>query len=740
MKVKFFVQAISRLVGQDISALKTARRMLCAFSWRYDLTHGNTDSPKNRLVRGMCSWQSFLDAERRHWQTSSVFYKDLAAVLNKCLYEIHNSYPIRREREMISRGDYMYFAEDNCIYRLRKSIGETSQEVLFCPEDVGLQDHLIQRIRVSLGQSFLAIALKGYEREESVCIVVKSEDVAEIVCSIPNVFSFEWVTDRVLFHTKQENLQCHCVYATDFSNPSDTKLVYTEQDDSFFVDIYCTRDGRFLTINSNSKTTSEVWLIDCSYPFKPPTLVHPRMPGIVYHVEHSNGYLYILTTYGDTAEYKLVKAPLNSGIQHWKPIYQMQAESRLLDMEMLKDHCAVFLRHHNELYMDVTSLSSESVIHSLKFPEWACALQPALRPEENTNHLRLYLESPIHQPVMFDYSVLANRLSEVTDHSSEENETCRVVRMKAKSKDGTLVPVTVLYEVGGGLRHRPLLVHVYGAYGMDLNMSFKAEKRMLVEDGWILAYCHVRGGGELGCEWHKQGILDKKRNGLDDLQACITYIHDLGFSQPYRTALEAASAGGVLAGALYNSTPWLFQAMILEAPFMDVLNTMLDTLLPLTVEEQEEWGNPLLNMQHYRSIEAYCPYENIKPQNYPSVLITAYENDQRVPLHGLLRYVKKLRTAAVHYFQSSTLPDRKMPNILLDVRPGGSHCDSLSWEDSLQKVELVCFPGLNTVLLCSTLYPLLYPVSSCAVYPRKFQKESIRQVLMLETQGKNSTE
>ncbi|KAG9484432.1 hypothetical protein GDO78_010028 [Eleutherodactylus coqui] len=423
---------------------------------------------------------------------------------------------------------------------------------------------------------------------------------------------------RVLFHTKQDNLQCRSVYVTDFSGEATTRLVYHEEDPRFFVDLYVTRDRRFLTINSNSKTSSEVWLVDCSSPFKSPALVQTRLPGAIYHVEHKNGCLYILTTYGEPAEYKLMKAPVSGDIQQWKPIYQMPAESRLLDMEMLEDYCVMFLRQNNELHMDVTSLSGGLVTRSVK--------------------------------------------------------------------DGTLVPVTIFYKGERGLGERPLLVHVYGAYGMDLNMSFKPEKRMLVDDGWVLVYCHVRGGGELGCNWHKLGNLENKQNGLDDLEACIVHVHDQGFSLPSRTALEAASAGGVLAGALFNARPWLFQAMVLEAPFLDVLTTMMDPSLPLTIEEQEEWGSPQTNAQHYMTIQAYCPYQNITPQNHPSVLITAYENDQRVPLIGLLRYMKKLRTAALCHFQTSALPDWRMPNILMDVHPGGSHCESLSWEDSLKKV------------------------------------------------------
>ncbi|XP_073420292.1 prolyl endopeptidase-like isoform X2 [Dendrobates tinctorius] len=617
MKIRLLVSSASWLLCTRGIRHRTTKQKLFFTSWSNGYTEIHRDRARSRL-RGMSSWQTMLDCERKRWEAACVTYKDLTLLLKIRLEDMHLKYPVRRERHMIKCGDYMYFDEDSCVYRFQKNIGEDGIETVFSPGDAWFQDYIIQRVRVSPSQSHLAVTLKGLDREESTCVVVRVEGRPQIVCSIPNVFSCEWIADRVLFHTRQDNLQCRSVYATEFGGENSTRLVYHEKDPRFFVDLYVTRDHHFLTINCNSKTSSEVWLIDCSSPFKPPVLVQTRLPGVIYHVEHKNGFLYILTTYGEPAEYKLMKAPLHSGIQHWTPIYQLPAESRLLDMEMLEDRCVMFLRQNNELHVAVISLSGEKIPPSIK--------------------------------------------------------------------DGTSVPVTVFYQEDIGLGERPLLVHVYGAYGLDLNMNFKPEKRMLVDDGWILAYCHVRGGGELGCNWHKQGNLEKKRNGLDDLEACIVHLHDVGFSQPCRTSLEAASAGGVLAGALYNSRPWLFRAMVLEAPFLNVLATMMDPSLPLTIEEQDEWGDPQGNAQHYRAVRAYCPYQNITPQNYPSVLITAYENDQRIVLSGLLQYVKRLRTAALCHFQASTLPDWRMPNILLDVQPGGSHTDSLSWEDSLKKV------------------------------------------------------
>lgn len=157
-------------------------------------------------------------------------YKDLTKVLKKRLEEMHHKYPPRTERNVIKCGDHMYFDEDSCIYRFQESIGEDSIETLFNPEDAGLQDCIIQRIRVSPAQTYLAVTLKGLDREESTCVVVKVEGRPQIICSIPNVFSCEWVTDTILYHTRQDNLQCLFVYATEFNGERTTRLVYHEKD------------------------------------------------------------------------------------------------------------------------------------------------------------------------------------------------------------------------------------------------------------------------------------------------------------------------------------------------------------------------------------------------------------------------------------------------------------------------------------------------------------------------------
>ncbi|KAE8600665.1 hypothetical protein XENTR_v10013350 [Xenopus tropicalis] len=609
--MRTFVQQMGLFVCRSCAGSNAGRQVISAGCFRVGI-------PVTRRAgyRGNTAWQKLLDSERRRWQRASAKYQGLVTTLEKRLGYMHEHYSNLEAKGMIRYDDYTYFEENGCIYRCKQNTGEDSLEVLLSSEDVGLGDYEIQKIRVSPKQKFMAVTLKGYEREESTCIVVKLDSGAQVTHCIENVFSCEWATDSVLLHTRQANLQCRQVYRIDFTNASGAaELVYTENDPRFFVDLYCTRDKRFLTINSNSKSTTEVWLLDNSCPLEPPVLVEKRVPGVIYYIEHSNGCLYMLCHDGGATEYKLLKASVSSQMKRWDPVYEVQEGTKLVDMEILKDHCVLFLKNHNQLFLEVIGLPSGAVIQSVMLPAWACALEPDHQPEYGAGTFSFSISSPVHPPVHCRYSLRTNELSVDAGHSSKGMQQFCSLRLEAKSKDGTMVPLTLFYKEGSKeMKQRPLLIHVYGAYGMDLNMSFKVEKQMLVEDGWILAYCHVRGGGELGFKWHKEGILDKKHNGLEDLRSCISLLHSLGYSQAQYTAVEAASAGGVLAGALCNSSPHLIQAVLLEAPFLDVLNTMMDVSLPLTIEEQEEWGNPLFNEKYHKYIKNYCPYQNIKPQ------------------------------------------------------------------------------------------------------------------------------
>ncbi|XP_005999618.1 prolyl endopeptidase-like isoform X2 [Latimeria chalumnae] len=617
-------------------------------------------------------------------------YDALTAVFKKEIETKYGKYAFSTCSPLIHLGEYVYFEEKGYIYRCKIDNGNEIPEVLVSVKHLDVHDASVQRIRLSPNQKYLAATVKSSLCEESLCVVVKLGNVPEVASILPNVFSFEWATDDTLFYTTLENLQCHQVFHAVFKAERHyTELVYTEKDPRFFVEVACTKDHRFITINSNSKSTSEVWMIDCRHPLDSPFLVQERIPGLVYHIEHRNNELYLLTNYEKGAEYKLMKTPVDAfGMENWQLVYSVKEKCKLIDMDMFKDHCVMLLKHWGTLHLDVISLNNTSTVTSVKLPSWACTFETKPNHVYSATGFSFGLASPIQPTVNFLYSLDENKLY------IRKEETTPVIlkdyhseRLKVKSKDGTLVPVTVFHKTPlGKLNSKPLLVHVYGAYGMDLDMSFKPEMLQLLEDGWILAYCHVRGGGELGLKWHEEGKLDKKSNGLDDLKACILQLHNLGYSQPRSTALIASSAGGVLVGALCNSNAELFRATVLRSPFLDILSTMMDLSLPLTIEEHEEWGNPHSDDAKY--IKIYCPYRNIKPQRYPSILITAYENDQRVPLLGLLKYTAKLRNAVTSYASvNSNQENDYLPNIILDIQPGGDHFGPTNFEDSISETR-----------------------------------------------------
>ncbi|XP_062852049.1 prolyl endopeptidase-like isoform X2 [Trichomycterus rosablanca] len=595
------------------------------------------------------------------------------------------------DNTVFQRCHHVYTVEEHGIYRMACGKGEENVVQVLSADWAGQQNGTIQRVRLSPTQSILAATIKNDHAEEARLMLVRLEP-----SSIPegpmlilnNVFSFEWATDDVLYYTTQEGLRCRHVFRL---NLTDTKalsqLVYEEKDPEFFVEVICSRDQQLLTVNCSSKSSSEVWVIDSRDPLSP-KLVQPREPGLLYHVEHSNNQLYILANTGPGHEYQLLRAPLSSpAMQHWEPVFSPVPEAVIKDMEMLQNHCVFTVREPlGRLQLQTFPLKSPNSIATHQLPSWACTIETERPDFMNKDAFSFLLSSPVHPPVRYllcpmDERPLASEKG--SQHSSLPE--CHTTRLQAVSQDGTMVPVTLFHtQPLTDISEVPLLVHVYGAYGLDLNMAFSPEKRLLLEDGWVLAFCHVRGGGECGLAWHRAGRLQFKKNGVNDLAACIQTLFQSGVSQPALTALTARSAGAVLAGALCNQSSHLLRAVLLQAPFLDVLGAMQDSALPLTVEERGEWGDPHTYPQHRDIISSYCPCHNITPQLYPSMLITAYSGDMRVPLSGVLKYVERLKKA-IQTHTSRVSTKGEVPAVILDVQLVGDHFGPDAFDQSLRE-------------------------------------------------------
>ncbi|XP_060781597.1 prolyl endopeptidase-like isoform X2 [Neoarius graeffei] len=467
---------------------------------------------------------------------------------------------------------HVYTVEQHGVYRTAR--GEDEQHIVpvLSADWAGDMDGTVQRVRLSPSESMLAATLKSNHSEVARCLLVRLETDAipqESTLILDNVFSFEWVTDDVLYYTTREGLRCRHVYRLHLTNTgAHSILVYEEKDPEFFVEVIRSRDQKLLTINCSSKSSSEVWMIDSRSPFSPPKLIQPRQPGLLYHVEHSDNQLYVLANTGPGHEYELLRTPLSSpAMCYWEPMFRPGPGAVIKDMEMFPDHCLFTLRGpQGRLQLQTFPLKTPNHVAIHYLPSWACAVETERSDTLKRKVFHFLLSSPVHPPVRYRLSPTDERplsCEGVFQHTTLSE--CHTTHLQAISQDGTAVPLTLFHTKSlADLRDVPLLLHVYGAYGLDLNMTFSPEKRLLLEDNWALAYCHVRGGGECGLAWHRAGCLQHKQNGVEDLTACIQTLFQSGVSQPALTALTARSAGAVLVGALCNQHPHLLRAVLLQ--------------------------------------------------------------------------------------------------------------------------------------------------------------------------------
>ncbi|XP_014326176.1 prolyl endopeptidase-like [Xiphophorus maculatus] len=631
----------------------------------------------------------------------------------KATYHRFNSIP---DYSVVCGCHHVYFIKADGIYRIDKRDRTPEPDQVLNLEHVSRAERrtraesdegfqwTIQRIRLSPHEKHLAATLKCCHTEELKCVVVRlGERIISILSphhillELQSVFSFEWATDDVLFFTTLEGLSSSCVFRLDLASEGSGKVtsVYEETQPDVFVEVALSRDRQILAINCNSRTRSEVMLIDVTKSHLEPFVIQPRQLDLLYHVEHWKGSLIILANTGPGQEYQVMQSPTSEpSMASWAPLFVPKPDTTIKDMDVVGDYCLLVLKTPaNELALSVMSLRNPEETYIIELPSWACAIEtkkPGLADRQNV--LEFLLSSPVHPPVPFSLDPEKGLLlsDPGTQTNSESHHKSVTTRLKACSQDGTLVPVTLFHAVPvEDLSQAPLLVHVYGAYGRDLSMEFCPVRRFLLEQGWALAYCHIRGGGERGLSWHRQARVEGKRRGAEDLQACLQKLFSSGVSSASLTALTACSAGAVPVAALCNWKPNMMRAATLQAPFLDVLGTMEKADLPLTVEDRDEWGDAVGNLHHRHIIASYCPLHNITPQCYPSMLLTAYSGDPRIPLEGVLKYTKYIKEAIhTHLNRKQNADCESAPSIVLNVQPGANH---LGPEDFVQMLEEEAF-------------------------------------------------
>ncbi|XP_068184337.1 prolyl endopeptidase-like [Antennarius striatus] len=657
-----------------------------------------------RIIRLSSKVQRFYssdtsDSSDKSFVSGLQEYKDLKKYFNRSLKATYRRFYNTPDHSEVCGRHHVYFIGNDGIYRMAKRqnkpelvlnlerASELQKSELENEAWIHRHQWTVQRIRLSPQEKHLAATLKANNSQEMRCVVVKLEKGSSlslnphhILLTIDSVYTFEWATDEVLFYTTLEGLRCHRVFRLDLtSGRRRINCVYEETSPDVFVELSLSRDRQLLSINCSSRTTSKVLLIDTTSCLKP-FLVQPSQPDLLYHVEHWRGWLIILASTGLGQEYQVVRAPLSEpAMVSWVPLFVPDPGTIIKDMDVVGDHCVlVATTPTGSFFLIVFKLTHPEEVNTVQLPSWACAIKPKTTyMADQHSVLEFLISSPVRSPELYCLDPEAGLLlSDSGDESSLEHQgSYTTSRLEASSQDGTLVPVTLFHTLPiEGLRQVPLLVHVYGAYGHDLNMEFCPEKRLLLERGWALAYCHIRGGGEKGLFWHRQARVEGKPRGVEDLQSCLHHLFSSGVSSPSLTALTACSAGAVPVGALCNRHPHMMRAVTLQAPFLNVLGTMEDPCLPLTLEDREEWGDPVGHPNHRLTISSYCPLHNITPQCYPSILLTAYSSDARVAVAGVLKYTERLNDAIrTHFTMRPEMAREPAPNIVLNIQPGADH-------------------------------------------------------------------
>jgi len=464
-----------------------------------------------------------------------------------------------------------------------------------------------------------------------------------------------WADDHTVFYTRPDDaMRPWQIWRHTLGTPGrDDRLVFEEADEMFYVTVDRFLTGRYLAISTASKTTSEVWLVDCEQPDAPPRVVEPRRPGVEYHVDHHRGpagdRLYVLTNDDGAVDFKVMVTPLETpGRASWREVVPHRPGTRVDDLDAFADHVVLSERADALTRLRLLRLGSDGDVVGddvLEVAEPVASTSMGAVREFDTRTVRYVSTSLVAPFTAYDLDLGTRRSTLVkrTPVLGYDPSAYVTTREWATAPDGTRVPISLVCRRDRPAGPGPLLLYGYGSYEISIDPGFSSSRVSLLDRGVAFAIAHIRGGGELGRRWYDDGKLLHKTNTFDDFVACADHLIANGWTTPVQLVARGGSAGGLLMGAVANRAPDRFAAIVAEVPFVDCLTTILDETLPLTITEWEEWGDPLHEPDVYAYMKAYSPYDNVSAKPYPALLVTGGLNDPRVQFWEPAKWTAKLR-------------------------------------------------------------------------------------------------
>jgi oligopeptidase B len=575
--------------------------------------------------------------------------------LQKKLYDEMLSHIKETDIEVPYRqGDYFYYTRTEvgkqyAIYCRKKGSLEAPEEIVL---DVN---------ELAKGQKFMSLGsfdvsedgnLLAYTTDNTgfrqYTLAVKDLRTGKLLPDhAERVGSVVWANDnKTFFYTVEDETtkrQYRAYFHTVGTTGSD-KLAYEEKDERFDVFMEKTRSKAYIFLFSGSHTTTEVRYLPAGEPTAEWKVMQPRKQDVEYYPDHNGSFFYIRVN--DTGRnFRLVKAPVTDPqSQNWKEVVPQRANVMLDDTDFFRDYYVLSERENGLPKMQVTDLrSGES--RRIEFPEPAYASYPYVNREYNTTKFRYGYQSFITPRSVFEYDMATgtSTLLKQKEVPGYARARYQVEQIYATAADGVKIPISVVHLKSAKMDGKaPIYLTGYGSYGISYDIGFDSDLFSLIDRGVVVAVTHIRGGGEMGKAWHDDGRMMHKKNSFTDFVTSAEYLVTQGYGSKERLVIEGRSAGGLLMGAVLNLRPDLFHAALVGVPFVDVINTMLDESLPLTVGEFEEWGNPKEKLA-FEYMITYSPYDNIENKTYPNMLVRTSFNDSQVMYWEPAKYVAKMR-------------------------------------------------------------------------------------------------
>ncbi len=553
-------------------------------------------------------------------------------------------------------NDYLYYSRTEKGKQYPISCRKKGS--LLAPEEVMLdinalaanQSYLnMGAMKLSPDQKYLAFAADT-SGSETYTIRVKDLQTGQILTDRIEATGaeIEWANDNktLFYETQDATLRSYRLYRHQLgSKSSDDSLLFQENDEAYYLSISKTRSKKYLILNLESNTTNENWYLDADNPTGKFLVMVPRAHEVKYYVDHSGDKFYIMTD-ENAKNFKVMDvSTANPAKANWHEFIAHNDSVKIEAIDAFKSYLAVYERSGGLQKIKIINLDSGNV-HYIDFPDPAYAIYQTQNPVYDTPVIRFRYSSLVTPYSVYDYDMAAQKLTLVKRNEVRGYDPAnyKMERVFARASDGILVPIALVYkkDLFRGDGANPLYLEGYGAYGISSDAEFSSSRISLLDRGFVYALAQVRGGSEMGRWWYDQGKLLYKKNTFTDFISCAEYLIAQKYTSKDKLAITGGSAGGLLIGAVTNMRPDLFKVVIAQVPFVDILNTMLDPSIPLTVTEYEEWGNPH-DSTYYFYMKSYSPYDNVERKAYPAMLITGGLNDPRVGYWEPTKWASKLR-------------------------------------------------------------------------------------------------